>query len=81
MGSEHVLNGNIHTATYSMSKNTAFPKRAATDIRGQNCTTVCAVGKAEAPVLDDCQDLYNGLLNDNQTLTLEPGTSHSLPQD
>ena len=87
MVSEGVLNGDIHTATYSMSQNTTFPKRDTTpekprDLQGHQCSITCRDNKGEKPPgVDDCKSLYNNTQSTVLTFTVEPGTSPSLPQD
>ena len=85
MVSEGLLNGNIHTATYSMSQNTTFPKRDTApetprDLRGHQCLTSCN-HFGNHPVADDCKALSNELQVAKSTFTVEPGTSPSLPWD
>ena len=87
MVSEGVLDGNIHTATYSMSQNTTFPKHDTTpekprDLRGHQCSATCNQTSVNPPEVDDCKLLFNKIhSNKNETFTVEPGTSPSLPQD
>ena len=83
--SEGVLDGKIHTATYSMSQNTTFPKRDTTpekprDFRGHQCLTTCGQFKGP-PLLDDCKRLFKTLQSKKKTFTVGPGKSPSLPQD
>src|SRR5258706_5755093 len=92
MVSEAILDGNIHTATYSMSNNTGFPKRDTTlekrrDLQGASCLTVCGNAtnekgeEKERPNPSDCEILYKNLYSMLGQFTLEPSTSPSLPQD
>ncbi|SRR5258706_3160471 len=81
MVSEGVLDGNIYTAIYSMSNNTAFPKRDTNDLQGARCNTYCAVGNSARTIPSDCENLYNYLYSTWGQFTVEPSTSPSLPQD
>jgi len=88
MVSEGVLDGNIHTATYSMSNNTAVPKRDTTlekrrALQGASCSTVCSNidGQNARPNPSDCEILYKNLYSTFGQFTLQPCTSPSLPED
>ncbi len=74
--SEGVLEGNIHTATYS--KNTTFPKRddTATVLTNDNSVFV-----ASRPNMADCDMISQALQGMPESFRTPHGTSPSLPQD
>ena len=86
MVSEDVLDGDIYTATYSISNNTVFPKRDTTlekrlDIQGGHCQTYCVPDDGDKPDSDICKVLYTELKSTPGIFTVYPGASPSPPQD
>jgi len=87
--SEGILDGKVHTITYSMP-NTTFPKRDTTlekradkNIEGGRCMTMCTENKdvAARPQPNDCTVLYNELYSQAVQFSVDSSTSPSLSQD
>jgi len=87
--SEGILNGKVHTGTYSMptnttlsKRNTTFSKRGGKNYEGAFCASSCAPKKSIPAVNPDhCKEVYNELYSRAVQFSVNSRTLPSLPQD